>query len=144
MIGFGEGQMEGHLGTHVCLVAQPCPTLCDPMGCSTAGSSVHGISPTRILEWVAISFSRGSSWTRDWTQGLCMGRRIFYHWATREAHITYYQNIVTIFKYSFLMITELLSREKSFCTFLLRFSRNKDTKISPVMLYRKANLLTNF
>ena len=65
MIGFGEGQMEGHLGTHVCLVAQPCPTLCDPMGCSTPGSSVHGIAQTRILEWVAISFSRGSSQTRD-------------------------------------------------------------------------------
>ena len=41
-----------------CLVAQSCPTLCDPMDCSPSGSSVHGIFQPRILEWVAISFSR--------------------------------------------------------------------------------------
>ena len=39
--------------------AQSCPTLCDPMDCSLSGSSVHGILQARILEWVAISFSRG-------------------------------------------------------------------------------------
>ena len=49
-------------------VAQSCLTLCDPMDCSPPGSSVHGILQARILEWVAISFSRGSSWPRDWTQ----------------------------------------------------------------------------
>ena len=43
------------------LVAQSCPTLCDPMDCSPPGSSVHGILQARILEWVAIPFSRGSS-----------------------------------------------------------------------------------
>ena len=48
-------------------VAQLCPTLCDPMDCSLPGSSVHGISQARILEWVAISFSRGSSRPRDRT-----------------------------------------------------------------------------
>ena len=42
-------------------VAQSCPTLCDPMGCSLPGSFIHGILQARILEWVAISFSRGSS-----------------------------------------------------------------------------------
>ena len=42
-------------------VTQSCPTLCDPMDCSPPGSSVHGILQARILEWVAISFSRGSS-----------------------------------------------------------------------------------
>ena len=42
----------------VCSVAQLCPTLCDSMGCSRPGSSVHGISQARILEWVDISFSR--------------------------------------------------------------------------------------
>ena len=45
----------------VCEVAQSCPALCDPMDCSPPGSSVHGILQARILEWVAISFSRGSS-----------------------------------------------------------------------------------
>ena len=47
------------------LVTQLCPTLCDPMGCSLPGSSVHGILQARILEWVASSFSRGSSPPRD-------------------------------------------------------------------------------
>ena len=45
-------------------VAQSCPTLCDPMDCNPPGSSVHGISQARILEWVASSFSRGSSQPR--------------------------------------------------------------------------------
>ena len=49
-------------------VAQSCPTLCDPMDCSPAGSSVHGILQARIMEWVAISFSRGSSRPREGTQ----------------------------------------------------------------------------
>ena len=49
-------------------VAQSCPTLCNPVDCSPPGSSIHGILQTRILEWVAISFSRGSSWPRDRTQ----------------------------------------------------------------------------
>ena len=45
----------------VCLVAQSCPTLCDPMDCSLPGSSVHGIFWARILEWVATPFFKGSS-----------------------------------------------------------------------------------
>ena len=47
------------------LVAQLCPTLSNPMGCSLLGSSVHGISQSRMLEWVAIPFSRGSSQPKD-------------------------------------------------------------------------------
>ena len=50
------------------LVAQSCLTLCNPMDCSAAGSSVHGILQESILEWVAIPFSRGSSRPRDRTQ----------------------------------------------------------------------------
>ena len=49
-------------------VAQSCLTLCDPMDCSLPGSSVHGIFQAKILEWVAISFFRGSSQPRDWTR----------------------------------------------------------------------------
>ena len=49
-------------------VAQPFLTLCDPMDCNPPGSSVHGILQTRILEWVAMPFPRGSSWPRDWTR----------------------------------------------------------------------------
>ena len=48
-----------------CLVTQSSPTLCNPMDCSPPGSSVHGIFRARILEWVAISYFRGSSWPRD-------------------------------------------------------------------------------
>ena len=68
------------------LVAKPCPTICDPMDYSPPGSSVPGISQARILEWVAISFSRGSSWPRDWTHVYvsCIGKQILYYWATRE------------------------------------------------------------
>ena len=47
---------------------QSCPTLCDPMDCSPPGSPVHGSLQARILEWVAMPFSSGSSWPRDWTR----------------------------------------------------------------------------
>ena len=49
-----------------------CPTLCDPMDCSPPGSSVHGVLQARILEWVSISCSRGSSRPRDWTWVSCV------------------------------------------------------------------------
>ena len=67
-------------------VAQSCPTLCYRMDCSLPGSSVHGIFQARVLEWVTISFSRGSSRPRDQTRvSRIVGRR-FTVWATREAH----------------------------------------------------------
>ena len=66
-------------------VPQSCLTLCDPMDCSPPGSSVHGILQARILEWVAISFSRGSSQARDQTQVSRIAGRRFNLWATREA-----------------------------------------------------------
>ena len=59
---------------------------CDPMDRSSPGFSVHGIFQARILEWVAISFSRRSSWPRDWTQVSRVASRCFTIWATREAH----------------------------------------------------------
>ena len=65
-------------------VAQSCPTLWEPMDCSLPGSSVHGIFQARILEWVAIFFSRGSSWPRDRTRVSCIVGRRFTIWATRE------------------------------------------------------------
>ena len=62
---------------HCVLVAQLCLTLCDPMDCSTPGSSVHGISQARIPEWVAIPSSRGSSWPRDRAWVSCIAGRFF-------------------------------------------------------------------
>ena len=67
-----------------CLVTKSVPTLCNPMNCSPPGSSVHGISQARILEWVAILFSRGSSQPRDWNCVSWNGRQIISHWAMRE------------------------------------------------------------
>ena len=63
----------------MCAKLQP---TCDPMDCSQPGSSVHGIFQARILECVAISFSRGSSRPRDWTRVpyiSCIGRQVLYH-----------------------------------------------------------------
>ena len=65
--------------------AQSWPTLRDPMDCSPLGSFVHGNLQARILEWAAISFSRGSSWPRDRTQVSCIAGSFFNDWATREA-----------------------------------------------------------
>ena len=59
------------------LVTQLCSTLCDPMDCSLAGSSVHGILQARILEWVAIPSFRGSSQPRDQTQVSCIAGGFF-------------------------------------------------------------------
>ena len=79
---------------HLCMCVyslQSCLTLCDPKDCRPPGSSVHGILQARILEWVAISYSRGSSWPRDQTRvslRLLNCKWIVYHWATRKAHKT--------------------------------------------------------
>ena len=67
------------------LVAQFCPTLHDPMDYSPTGSSVHGSLQARILEWVVIPFSRGSSLPRDPTQVSWIAGRFFTIWAIREA-----------------------------------------------------------
>ena len=69
------------------LVAQSCPTLCSPMDCSLPGTSVHGILQARVLEWVAIPFSRGSSRPRDQTWVSHIAGRFFTVWVTREAHM---------------------------------------------------------
>ena len=97
-----------HLYLCCCLVTKSCLNLCDPMDYSLPGSSVHGISQARILERVAVSFSRGSSWPRDWPHISCIGRQIFffffYHWATKEAHIYIYSfstPIPTSVRYSY-------------------------------------------
>ena len=57
---------------------------CDPMDCRLPGFSLHMILQARVLEWVAISFSRGSSWPRDWTRVSHIVGRCFTVWATRE------------------------------------------------------------
>ena len=85
------------------LVAQLCPILCNPMDCSPPGSSVLGIFQARILEWVAISFSRESSQPRDWTQVSCTAGRLFTDWSMREnqtqisRHVTHFGQLLSLF-----------------------------------------------
>ena len=67
------------------LATQSCPVLCDPVHCSPPGFSVQGTLQASILEWVAISFSRGFSQPRDWTWVFCIAGRLFTIWATRKA-----------------------------------------------------------
>ena len=71
-----------YIPLHVCYVIQSYPTLCDPVDCSPPGSSLHGILQARILAWIAVPSSRGSSWPRDRTRASrvsCIGRQVLYH-----------------------------------------------------------------
>ena len=72
-----------------CLLLRLCPALCDPVDCSLPGSSVHGVSQARTLEWVAISFLRASSRPRDQTWASCIGRRVLCHLAMWEQSLYY-------------------------------------------------------
>ena len=67
------------------LVDQSTPTLCQPVDCSPPGSSVHAILQAKIVEWVALPFSRGSPWPKDQTQVSRIAGRLFTIWATKEA-----------------------------------------------------------
>jgi len=68
------------------LVTQACPTLCNPMDYSSPGSLVHGILQERVLEWVAIPFSRASSPSRDWTKVFHIAAIYLTIWTTKEAN----------------------------------------------------------
>ena len=79
----GKGDVKTNSDHHqdACVRAQSlhlCLTLCDPMGCNLPGSSVHGILQARILEWVAMPSSRGSSQPRDRTHVSCIGRWVLH------------------------------------------------------------------
>ena len=80
----GRGQVTENSGRFwlKCLVAQLCLILCDLMDCSLPGSSAHGILQARILEWVVISFSRGSFQPKDQTRISYIAGRFFTIWAT--------------------------------------------------------------
>ena len=100
------------------LVAQSCPTLCDSMDCcSPLSSFFHGILQARILECIAIPFSRGSSRPRDWTQASLIAGRFFTIWTTREAPKFYHTVNLVLFLYfpfssiSTGQLSELLDRE---------------------------------
>ena len=86
---FIEKNPKIYMDYHVCSVTQSCPTLGNPMD---QASLYHEILQARILEWIAIFYSKGSSWPRNRTQVSCIffiGRQILYHCATREAYMEY-------------------------------------------------------
>ena len=94
--------------------------LCDLMDCSLPGSSVYAILQASTLEWVAISFFRGSSRPRDQTWVFCFGRQVLYRWATRKAHVFIYSTPKTRF---------IVDVQKSFnLNFLSICNRNRPTK----------------
>ena len=72
--------------------------FCDPMPCSPLDSSVHWTSHARILEWVSVFFSGGSSPPRDqtqvWSCGSSIGRQVLYNWATREVYFYHYPTFI--------------------------------------------------
>ena len=92
-IGRNVDKMHSDPLWRACAQSVSCVRLfCDPMDCSLSGSSVYGISQARILEWVAISYSRGSSQPRDQTHISCISRWVLSHWATREIHLRLLHN----------------------------------------------------
>ena len=112
----------------VCSVAQMWPTLCDPTDCSLPESSVQGIFQARILElleWVDISSSRGSSWSRDQTHFSCIsciGRWILYHSATWEAPTTWYPAQNSLHYYcirNYVLLIHIVSHGHTCCDLFL-------------------------
>ena len=104
--------------------------FCDPVNCSPPGSTLHGSSQARILEWVATSFSRGSSQPRYPTNISCIGRQILYHWDTREFLLFLLHEGKTFVKSPLLRCT----RQNLFIiTFL---SRNLDSKATGLFIMR--------
>ena len=79
------GPLRPRSSNLVCVCSLSCVWLCDAMDCSPPGSSIHGIFQARVLEWVAIFFSRRSSRPRDRTRVSCIPGRCFTVWATRES-----------------------------------------------------------
>ena len=121
-----SGSAQGLLGCDtcsdvcvcVCSVAQLCLTLWDPIYCNPPGSSVHGSFQVRILEQVAISYSRGSSRPRDWTRFSCIsciGSRILYHLVPPILYYVYHTYFIlctyntSIIYISLLYLTQVFS-----------------------------------
>ena len=111
--------------TLVCLVTQLCLTICYPLDCNSTGSSSHGISQARILEWVAISFSRECSQPMDQTHVSCLGRQSLYYWATIEVHFTDIQTqIVRDFT-----VLPIVTSTFFFFYFAVDITENNDTTV---------------
>ena len=96
LAGTGPLGKSGKADLHGSKGRVPFSALWDPMDCSLPGFSLHGILQARVLEWVAISFSRGSSWPRDRTQVSRIPGRRFNLWATREALLSFKAKLISL------------------------------------------------
>ena len=96
-----------------CLSWHYVQVFCDPMGCSSPVSSVHGTSQTKILEWVAISFSRGSSRPRDQSCTSCVGRGTLHHWAAGQApsRLTPQPSKHCLFAWAYSLVAQLVKNQ---------------------------------
>ena len=112
-------------------VAQSCPTLCNPTDCSLPGFSVHGILQARILEWVTISFFRGSSRSRDRTRVSHIGGSRFNLWATRQALSTLHNVKFIITLNSRTLDSYELQSTVSHCELPLSWQRHFSKKVGP-------------
>ena len=93
----------------VVLIAQSCPTRCNPTDCRKPGSSVHGIFQAKVLEWITIPFSRGTSWPRDQTWVYCIAGRFFTIWVTGKTYLGNRHGLIWCW------ISCLGNRSRSFC-----------------------------
>ena len=136
-IDLSGGNNLRHLSFLLCpifvLVTQLYPVLCDPMGCSPPGSSVHGILQARMLERVAIPFSRESSWAKDRTWVSCNAS----NWATREAHVPFRPSQTTkssSFSFLYLLVFLFNWNSKLFMVIFSPVSVNSQVKFLPVLV----------
>ena len=111
---------------------------CDPMGCSLPGSSVYGILQARILEWVTISFSTGSSWPRNWTPVSCIAGRFLSDWATREASGIRISTHIRIYSYTHIYTYTYIY------SFLDYFPTIGNYRVEFPVLYRRSLLVIYF
>ena len=88
-------------------IAQLCSILCDPMDCSLPGSSIHGIFQARVLEWVVIAFSRGSSRPRDRTRVSHIVGGCFTIWATKDSVFIFFPCLCSSLQRCFCLIVSM-------------------------------------
>ena len=125
--------------------------LCDPMDCSLPGSPVHGLLQARILEWVAISYSRGSSWPRDQTHAscvFCIDRWLLYHWATWEDS-KYHREKQRMFYIADFLLKELLisshAKDSNFvcCPHSFFFSNGYPLIVAKLLRIKTVNMISS-
>ena len=125
-----HGLLQARVG---CLVAKLSPIIWDLMDYSPPGSSVHRTFQARILEWVAISFSRGSSQPKDWTRISCNGGQILYHGATREAQFSLQFSSLQSLSHVRLFATPWITARQASLSITNSRSSRKLTSIKSVM-----------